>query len=43
MTLAGVVTGNTVVMKPAEQSAVVGAKLMEVIQEAKLPPNSSFE
>jgi RHH-type proline utilization regulon transcriptional repressor/proline dehydrogenase/delta 1-pyrroline-5-carboxylate dehydrogenase len=38
MTMAGVVTGNTVVMKPAEQSAVVGAKLMEVFQEAKLPP-----
>jgi RHH-type proline utilization regulon transcriptional repressor/proline dehydrogenase/delta 1-pyrroline-5-carboxylate dehydrogenase len=38
MTLAAVVTGNTVVMKPAEQSAVVGAKLMEVFQEAKLPP-----
>jgi RHH-type proline utilization regulon transcriptional repressor/proline dehydrogenase/delta 1-pyrroline-5-carboxylate dehydrogenase len=38
MTLAAVVTGNTVVMKPAEQSAVVGAKLMEVFQEVKLPP-----
>jgi RHH-type proline utilization regulon transcriptional repressor/proline dehydrogenase/delta 1-pyrroline-5-carboxylate dehydrogenase len=31
------VTGNTVVMKPAEQSAVIGAKLMEVFQEAGVP------
>jgi RHH-type transcriptional regulator, proline utilization regulon repressor / proline dehydrogenase / delta 1-pyrroline-5-carboxylate dehydrogenase len=38
MTSAALVTGNTVVMKPAEQSAVVGAKLMEVFQEAGLPP-----
>jgi RHH-type proline utilization regulon transcriptional repressor/proline dehydrogenase/delta 1-pyrroline-5-carboxylate dehydrogenase len=38
MTTAALVTGNTVVMKPAEQSSVVGAKLMEVFQEAALPP-----
>jgi len=38
MTTAALVTGNTVVMKPAEQSAVIGAKLMEVFQEAGLPP-----
>jgi RHH-type proline utilization regulon transcriptional repressor/proline dehydrogenase/delta 1-pyrroline-5-carboxylate dehydrogenase len=37
MTSAALVTGNTVVMKPAEQSAVIGAKLMEVFQEAGLP------
>jgi len=37
MTSAALVTGNTVVMKPAEQSAVVGAKLMEVFQEVGLP------
>jgi RHH-type proline utilization regulon transcriptional repressor/proline dehydrogenase/delta 1-pyrroline-5-carboxylate dehydrogenase len=37
MTTAAVVTGNTVVMKPAEQSAVVGAKLMEIFQEIELP------
>jgi RHH-type proline utilization regulon transcriptional repressor/proline dehydrogenase/delta 1-pyrroline-5-carboxylate dehydrogenase len=37
MTAAALVTGNTVVMKPAEQSAVVGAKLMEVLQEAGFP------
>jgi RHH-type proline utilization regulon transcriptional repressor/proline dehydrogenase/delta 1-pyrroline-5-carboxylate dehydrogenase len=38
MSAAALVTGNTVVMKPAEQSAVIGAKLMEVFQEVELPP-----
>jgi RHH-type transcriptional regulator, proline utilization regulon repressor / proline dehydrogenase / delta 1-pyrroline-5-carboxylate dehydrogenase len=38
MTAAALVTGNPVVMKPAEQSAVIGAKLMEVFQEIGLPP-----
>src|SRR5262249_21674294 len=38
MTTAALVTGNTVIMKPAEQSSVIGAKLMEVMQEAGLPP-----
>jgi RHH-type proline utilization regulon transcriptional repressor/proline dehydrogenase/delta 1-pyrroline-5-carboxylate dehydrogenase len=37
MTTAALVTGNTVVMKPAEQSSVIGAKLMEVFQEIGLP------
>jgi RHH-type proline utilization regulon transcriptional repressor/proline dehydrogenase/delta 1-pyrroline-5-carboxylate dehydrogenase len=37
MTVAALVTGNTVVMKPAEQSSVVGAKLMEIFQEVGLP------
>ncbi len=37
MTVAGLATGNTVVMKPAEQSSVVGAKLMEIFEEARLP------
>jgi RHH-type proline utilization regulon transcriptional repressor/proline dehydrogenase/delta 1-pyrroline-5-carboxylate dehydrogenase len=37
MTAAALVTGNTAVMKPSEQSAVVGAKLMEVFQEVGLP------
>jgi RHH-type proline utilization regulon transcriptional repressor/proline dehydrogenase/delta 1-pyrroline-5-carboxylate dehydrogenase len=37
MTTAALVTGNTVVMKPAEQSTVVAAKLMEVFQDIKLP------
>lgn len=38
MTTAALVTGNTVVMKPAEQSSVVAAKLMEVFLEAGVPP-----
>jgi RHH-type proline utilization regulon transcriptional repressor/proline dehydrogenase/delta 1-pyrroline-5-carboxylate dehydrogenase len=38
MTTAALVTGNTVIMKPAEQSAVVGAKLMEIFLEVGLPP-----
>lgn len=37
MTTAALVTGNTVIMKPAEQSAIVGAKLMEIFQEIDLP------
>jgi RHH-type proline utilization regulon transcriptional repressor/proline dehydrogenase/delta 1-pyrroline-5-carboxylate dehydrogenase len=37
MTTAALVTGNTVLMKPAEQSSVVGAKLMEVFQEVGIP------
>jgi RHH-type proline utilization regulon transcriptional repressor/proline dehydrogenase/delta 1-pyrroline-5-carboxylate dehydrogenase len=38
MTVAAAVSGNTVVMKPAEQSSVIGAKLMEVFQEVGMPP-----
>jgi RHH-type proline utilization regulon transcriptional repressor/proline dehydrogenase/delta 1-pyrroline-5-carboxylate dehydrogenase len=38
MTTAALATGNTVIMKPAEQSAVIGAKLMEVLVEAGFPP-----
>ena len=38
MTTAALVTGNTVIMKPAEQSAVVGARLMEIFEEAGIPP-----
>lgn len=37
MTVAAMVTGNTVIMKPAEQSSVVGAKLMEIFQQAGVP------
>jgi RHH-type proline utilization regulon transcriptional repressor/proline dehydrogenase/delta 1-pyrroline-5-carboxylate dehydrogenase len=37
MSVAALATGNTVVMKPAEQSSVVAAKLMEVLNEAELP------
>ena len=38
MTTAALVTGNTVVMKPAEQSSVIAAKFMEVLSDAGLPP-----
>lgn len=38
MTMAAAVTGNTVIMKPAEQSSVIAAKLMEIILEAGFPP-----
>ncbi|MGH7171905.1 MAG: aldehyde dehydrogenase family protein, partial [Gemmataceae bacterium] len=37
MTTAALVTGNTAIVKPAEQSTVIGAKLMEVFQEIGLP------
>jgi RHH-type proline utilization regulon transcriptional repressor/proline dehydrogenase/delta 1-pyrroline-5-carboxylate dehydrogenase len=37
MTTAALVTGNTVVIKPAEQSAIIGALLMECLQAAGLP------
>ena len=38
MTVAALVTGNTVIIKPAEQSAVIGCIFMEILQEAGLPP-----
>jgi RHH-type proline utilization regulon transcriptional repressor/proline dehydrogenase/delta 1-pyrroline-5-carboxylate dehydrogenase len=38
MTVAALVTGNTVVMKPAETSSVIGALLMEIFEELELPP-----
>jgi RHH-type proline utilization regulon transcriptional repressor/proline dehydrogenase/delta 1-pyrroline-5-carboxylate dehydrogenase len=38
MTTAALVTGNPVIMKPAEQSSVIGANLIEVFQEVGLPP-----
>jgi len=38
MTAAALVTGNTVVMKPAEQSTLVAARLMDVFRDAELPP-----
>lgn len=37
MTAAAVVAGNPVIMKPAEQSSIIAAKLMEVFQEAGVP------
>lgn len=38
MTTAALATGNTVIMKPAEQASVCAAKLMQVFQESGLPP-----
>jgi RHH-type transcriptional regulator, proline utilization regulon repressor / proline dehydrogenase / delta 1-pyrroline-5-carboxylate dehydrogenase len=38
MTSAALVTGNTAIMKPAEQSSVIAAKLMDIYEEAGLPP-----
>ena len=37
MTAAALVAGNTVVLKPAEQSSVVATKLLEIIQAAGIP------
>jgi len=37
MTAAALAAGNTVVMKPAEQSPIIAAKLMEVFQNAGIP------
>jgi RHH-type proline utilization regulon transcriptional repressor/proline dehydrogenase/delta 1-pyrroline-5-carboxylate dehydrogenase len=37
MTTAALAVGNTVVMKPAEQTSVIGALLMEVALEAGIP------
>ena len=38
MTAAALVAGNTVVMKPAEQSSLVGAALHGILLEAGVPP-----
>ena len=38
MTMAAAVTGNAVIMKPAEQSSIIASKLMEVAKEAGFPP-----
>jgi RHH-type proline utilization regulon transcriptional repressor/proline dehydrogenase/delta 1-pyrroline-5-carboxylate dehydrogenase len=38
MASAGVVTGNAVIMKPSEQSIVCGAMVMQVFEEAGVPP-----
>ncbi|OQW49304.1 MAG: 1-pyrroline-5-carboxylate dehydrogenase [Proteobacteria bacterium SG_bin7] len=37
MVAAAVVTGNTVVMKPAEQSTIIAAELMRIIKEVGIP------
>jgi len=38
MVSAALVTGNTVIMKPSEQSLNIGAMLMEIFEEAGVPP-----
>ena len=38
MTSAALATGNTVIMKPAEQTPVIAARLMEVFEAAGVPP-----
>ncbi len=38
MTVAALVTGNTVIMKPAEQSPIIAAMLMDIFRELDLPP-----
>lgn len=39
MAVASLVTGNTVVIKPAEQSSVIGAKLAQGLREVGFPSN----
>jgi 1-pyrroline-5-carboxylate dehydrogenase len=38
MTLASVVTGNTVILKPSSDSPIIAAKFVELMEEAGLPP-----
>src|SRR5204862_6916330 len=38
MVSAALVTGNTVIMKPSEQSIICGAMLIQVFEEAGVPP-----
>ncbi|MEY4668147.1 MAG: hypothetical protein RL518_846 [Pseudomonadota bacterium] len=40
MTVAALVTGNTVVLKPAEQSSLIGHQLAQIILEAGVPSNA---
>jgi RHH-type transcriptional regulator, proline utilization regulon repressor / proline dehydrogenase / delta 1-pyrroline-5-carboxylate dehydrogenase len=37
MTVAALVSGNTVIIKPAEQSSVIGALFMEILRDSGLP------
>ncbi|WP_437185027.1 L-glutamate gamma-semialdehyde dehydrogenase [Planctomicrobium sp. SH668] len=37
MVAAALVTGNTVVMKPAEQSSIIASKLMQIAKDAGIP------
>jgi RHH-type proline utilization regulon transcriptional repressor/proline dehydrogenase/delta 1-pyrroline-5-carboxylate dehydrogenase len=38
MTTAAMVAGNTVIMKPSEQSSVVAARFMDILRRAGMPP-----
>lgn len=38
MTFAAIVSGNTVIMKPSSDSPAVAAQLMNIFEEAELPP-----
>jgi RHH-type proline utilization regulon transcriptional repressor/proline dehydrogenase/delta 1-pyrroline-5-carboxylate dehydrogenase len=38
MTVAALVTGNTVLLKPAEQSPIIAWRLVQALREAGLPP-----
>lgn len=38
MTLASIVAGNTVVLKPSSDSPVIAAKFVELLEETSLPP-----
>ncbi len=38
MTTAAIVTGNTVVLKPSDDSPVIAAKFIELLEEISLPP-----
>jgi RHH-type proline utilization regulon transcriptional repressor/proline dehydrogenase/delta 1-pyrroline-5-carboxylate dehydrogenase len=40
MVSAALVTGNTAIMKPSEQSLNIGAMLMEIFEEAGVPPGA---
>ena len=38
MSVAGIVAGNAVLIKPSDQTPVIGARLMDLLLEAGLPP-----
>jgi 1-pyrroline-5-carboxylate dehydrogenase len=40
MTAAALVTGNTVILKPSEESSVVAAKMVEILYEAGIPKDA---
>ena len=40
MTVAALVTGNTVVLKPAEQSSVIAVQLVRILHDAGVPPEA---